>query len=148
MMRLPLLSLPACAVLLAACGAGSNSGLTPAGPPPSGTVSRGQLLQSPPAEVASFSPAELATLLGGSSVGPALAQVAFNGVCSVAVYEIDYETVDPTGALTPASGALMVPGGLTPRALDRVQSSCTATAHPRTAASTWPTSATAPIPKG
>jgi hypothetical protein len=72
---------------------------------------RGVLLQSPPTRVASYSPNELLALLTGNDLGKVLLKTAYSPSCSVSVYHIEYETVDPAGSLTPASGALMVPSG-------------------------------------
>jgi hypothetical protein len=72
---------------------------------------RGALLQSPPVVMASFAPADILTLLGGSSLGQLLLLLSYSAGCTVTVYHIEYQTVDPAGNLTPASGALMVPSG-------------------------------------
>jgi hypothetical protein len=71
---------------------------------------RGDLL-SPPTLVASYSPSDLLSLAGGSEVGKTLLQIAVSPACTIAVYHLQYQTVDPAGALTPGSGALMVPSG-------------------------------------
>ncbi len=98
-------------VLLAACGGGGGGGGggNLSSPPP--TPQRGSLLQTPVQEVASYSTADLLGLLGVSTLGQILLQTTYSPVCSFTVYHIEYETVDPAGNLTPASGALMVPGG-------------------------------------
>ncbi len=78
--------------------------------PPS-TPQRGELLQTPPKLVAAFVPSALSSLLSASAVGRILLQVAYTPLCTVTVYQLEYQTVDPPGNLTPASGALMVPSG-------------------------------------
>jgi hypothetical protein len=80
--------------------------------PMSTAVQRGALLQSPPTMVATYSPAALAALLTGSSLGKTLVNVLnYAPLCTITVYQLDYQTIDPAGNLTPASGALMVPSG-------------------------------------
>jgi Secretory lipase len=69
------------------------------------------LLQSPPVVMNRYAPADILTLLGANELGQELLQLAYNPVCAVTVYHIEYDTVDPEGNLTPASGALMIPGG-------------------------------------
>jgi hypothetical protein len=71
---------------------------------------RGDLL-STPTLVASYSPSDLLRLAGGNDLGKLLLQLAVNPTCMIAVYHLQYQTVDPAGNLTPASGALMVPSG-------------------------------------
>jgi poly(3-hydroxybutyrate) depolymerase len=69
------------------------------------------LLESPPQLVATYSVAELVALLGGNALGQTLLQTAYVPLCTISVYHLEYDTVDPAGNLTPASGALMVPSG-------------------------------------
>jgi poly(3-hydroxybutyrate) depolymerase len=72
---------------------------------------RGALLQSPPTMVATYTPTALASLLSSSTLGQTLLQLTFTPLCTVTVYQLDYQTVDPAANVTPASGALMVPSG-------------------------------------
>jgi hypothetical protein len=73
---------------------------------------RGALLQSPPTLMATFGPADVLSLLGSSQLGQMLLQqLTYSPICTVAVFHLEYQTVDPAGNLTPASGALMVPSG-------------------------------------
>ena len=97
---------------LAACGAGGGNGVAPSSPGPA-TPQRGSLIQSPVQKVASYSPSDVLALLGVSTLGQTLLQTAYSPFCTIDVYHIEYETVDPSGNLTPASGALMVPSGST-----------------------------------
>jgi hypothetical protein len=95
---------------LTACGGGSGGGSlsTTSSTPPQ----RGSLLQTPPQLVATYSTANLLAHLATSDLGKTLLeQISYSPVCAINVYHLEYETVDPSGALTPASGALMVPGG-------------------------------------
>jgi len=103
--------------LLSACGGGSDDDMsggvmapTPAPPP-----ARGTLLETPPAKLASYTPGDLVTLLGGNDIGKALVTLATSPVCSVDVYQIKYQTVGAKAESVSASGALMVPTGTDPR---------------------------------
>jgi poly(3-hydroxybutyrate) depolymerase len=81
-------------------------------PVPPASAQRGTLLQSSPTLVATYSPADLLNLIGANDLGKTLLQaVSYTPRCTVTVYQLDYQTVDPAGNLTPASGALMVPSG-------------------------------------
>ena len=93
--------------LLGACGGGGDGGSMA---PPAAPV-RGTLLTTPPTKLATLEPEALLTVLGGSDIGKLFLQLAFTPRCSINVHQIEYQTVDPAGALTPASGALMVPSG-------------------------------------
>jgi hypothetical protein len=106
------LSFWACATLLGACGGhGSGTAAMPATPAP---PARGVLLQTPPLKLATYAPGDLLALLGGSDLGKQLLQLAYTPRCTIDVHQIKYQTVDPAGAGTPASGALMVPSGSDP----------------------------------
>src|SRR5580692_8109916 len=97
---------------LAGCGGsgsdGSGGGTTP---PPPATPQRGSLIDNPPQVVASYSTTQLLALLGGTDLGKTFLQLSYTPECSVTVYHLTYDTVDPKGNITPASGALMVPSG-------------------------------------
>ena len=92
---------------LAACNGQDRS--SPTGS--SATPPRGALLQTPVHLVGFYSPAALLALLGGSTLGQLLLQTTYTPLCTINVYHIEYQTVDPAGNLTPGSGALMVPSG-------------------------------------
>ena len=94
---------------LSACG-GSDNG-TSSSPPPPAMPQRGDLIDKPPAKVASFAPTDLLALLADSDLGKLLLQLAYVPKCTITVYHLTYDTVDPQGNITPASGALMVPSG-------------------------------------
>ena len=98
-----------CVGILSACGSKDKSPVVAPAEP-----ARGELLQSPPAKLVTFSPADLLTLLGGSDQGKLLLQLAYTPRCSIDVLQIKYQTVGPSAALTPASGAMMVPSGTDP----------------------------------
>jgi len=93
------------AVALAGCDHHDRSS------PSTPTQSRGQLITSPPAKTVTLDSAALLAVLGGSDLGKQLLQLAYTPRCDIDVFKIEYHTVDPAGALTPASGALMVPHG-------------------------------------
>lgn len=90
---------------LGACKRGNDMAPSPA------PAQRGALLQSPPQATATYSPTDLLALLGASGLGKTLLQLAYTPACTVTVYHLEYQTVDPAGNLTPASGGLMVPSG-------------------------------------
>src|SRR6185437_3322540 len=103
----------ACVALVACGGAGTNtntntdpSGMTPtlAGP------QRGQLLSN--SEVGTYAASDLLPMLGGSTLGKELLQLAYTPICLVNVYHIEYETVGGQGEAATATGALMVPSGV------------------------------------
>ena len=95
---------------LSACG-GSTYGGTSSPPAPNPMPQRGELIDKPPTKVASFAPSDLVTLLSGSDLGKLLLQLSYAPKCSITVYHLTYQTVDPQDNITPASGALMVPSG-------------------------------------
>ena len=93
--------------VLAACSSHHDAGGAAAP-----AVQRGSLLRNPPTLMGTYTPQQLVTVLGGNDVGRILLlQLAYTPKCTITVYHLDYETVDPQGALTPAGGALMVPSG-------------------------------------
>jgi hypothetical protein len=102
-------------LVLAACG---GSGMGGSGmPPPSAGPQRGQLLSNPPTQVGSYDASDLLPLLGASTPGAELLQLAYTPICIVNVYHIEYETVGSQNEPATAAAALMVPSG--------VNSSCT-----------------------
>ena len=99
---------------LAACGGGGNgsgSGSTSSSPAGSAPPQRGALIDNPPTKLASFAPGDLRALLAASDLGKTFLQLSYTPLCTITVYHLTYQTVDPQGNITPASGALMVPGG-------------------------------------
>jgi poly(3-hydroxybutyrate) depolymerase len=99
---------------LTACGSKSGSSGMPPSSPSSAAPQRGALIQNPPAMVATYSPGDLLALLAGSDLGKTFLQLAYTPKCTITVYHLTYQTVDPQGNITPASGALMVPSGSDP----------------------------------
>jgi len=102
-----MLSLLVVAAALTACG-GKNSSAPPSSSP-SSTPQRGDLIDNPPKTTATYAPSDLLTLLAGSDVGKVFLQLAYTPKCTITVYHLTYQTSDPKGNITPASGALMVP---------------------------------------
>jgi hypothetical protein len=101
---------PVCLLtLLASCGGSSDSGGSTS--PPPAAPQRGALIDNPPQKLASYSPTQLLALLGGTDLGKIFLQLSYTPECTVTVYHLTYDTVDPKGNITPASGALMVPSG-------------------------------------
>lgn len=98
-------------LLMAACGSDSS-------PKPSSgmgaSVSRGQLLSSPPSLVGSYSSADMLGMLSGNTLGQELLTLVYTPTCTVNVYHIEYTTVGGKGEATDGSGALMVPSGTDP----------------------------------
>ena len=102
----------AASLLLAGCGSGMGGGsATAPSPPGSSTPQRGQLLTSPPAQIASFGTTELVGRLSLDALGQELLTLAYSPICTVNVYELSYETIGAKSELTTSSGALMVPSG-------------------------------------
>jgi len=97
-------------LMLAGCNSGMHSGSTAAPSAPS-TPQRGQLLTDPPTLVASFGIADVLGLLGVDTLGKELLTLAYSPICTVNVYELNYETIGAKSELTTSTGALMVPSG-------------------------------------
>jgi len=94
-------------LMLAGCNSGMNSGSTP-GP---STPQRGQLLTTPPTLVATFGTSDLLGLLGLDTLGQELLTLAYSLICTVNVYQLNYETVGAKSEPTTSTGALLVPSG-------------------------------------
>jgi hypothetical protein len=72
---------------------------------------RGDLLESPPAKLSSYTPSQLLGALGTNDIGKALVSLALSPNCGVDVYQLRYQTVGGKAESASASGALMVPNG-------------------------------------
>ncbi len=94
-------------LMLAGCQSGTSSSSTP-GP---STPQRGQLLTNPPTLVATFSTSDVLGLLGLDTLGQELLTLAYSPVCTVNIYQLNYETVGAKSESTTSTGALMVPSG-------------------------------------
>jgi hypothetical protein len=106
------LTIAACSLTLAACGS-SNDDDTPE-PAPAAPPTRGSLIQSPPARTASLTPATITTALTNQPGAEYLLDLIVAPKCGIDVHQVQYNTVDPTGAATTASAALMLPTGSDP----------------------------------
>lgn len=103
-----LLLLPVVLSLLCACeNSDDDEGTTPEPEPPA--PQRGELIGDAPMLTASYSPDDLLALAGSNEVAQLLVEEVLTPECTVDVYHLEYQTVDPAGNITPASGALMVP---------------------------------------
>src|SRR5581483_9616174 len=58
------------------------------------------------------STADLLKSLGGNDLGKELLTLAYSPICTVNVYQLEFETVGGQGEATKSSGALMIPVGL------------------------------------
>ena len=108
-MRSSLSALSLVVMLAALAGCGHKSESTPPASAPSTSPQAGALIDNPPTKVATFAPSDLLTLLAGSDLGKTFLQLAYTPKCTITVYHLTYQTLDPKGNITPASGALMVP---------------------------------------
>ncbi len=102
----------ACSLALAACGSSSDDDM-PA-PAPAAPPVRGSLIQSPPARTASVSAADLGTVLANQPGAQQLLELIVAPKCGIDVHHVQYNTVDPAGAPTTSSAALMIPTGADP----------------------------------
>ena len=108
MKQLTVLSMACAAVVLAACGGGSDSG----GSTQTDTSGdRGSLVYNPPLRVTALSAGEFKDRLMANPSGQSLVSVAGAPKCGVNFHYIEYGTVGGAGEKTNASGALMVPTG-------------------------------------
>jgi len=97
-------------LLLSACGKDNGNASVSAMPP-----QRGQLLNNPPPKIASYSTSDFLSKLSGNDLGKQLLTLAYSPVCTVDIYQLQYETVGAQSEATTASAALMVPSGLDPK---------------------------------
>jgi predicted esterase len=108
-----LLSIAAGSLLLAACGGGHDDDDMPQ-PAPAAPPVRGSLIQSPPARTASLTPATIAAALTNQPGADLLLDLIVAPKCGIDVHYVQYNTVDPAGAATTASAAMMIPTGSDP----------------------------------
>jgi hypothetical protein len=109
------LSMIAFSLALAACSSGSDDDEEEAPPPaPAAPPVRGSLIQSPPARTASVAAADLGTALANRPEAQYLLDLIVAPKCGIDVHHVQYNTVDPGGAPTTASAAMMIPTGTDP----------------------------------
>ena len=109
---LRLLWIAGCSLLVAACGGGHHDEM-PA-PAPAMPPARGSLIQSPPTRTASLTPATIAAALTNQPGANLLLDLIVAPKCGIDVHSVQYNTVDPSGAPTTASAAMMIPTGSDP----------------------------------
>lgn len=100
-----------CSLTVAACGGGHDDDdmpSAPAMPPP-----RGSLIEAP-VRTASLTPDAIAAALTSADGGQQLLDLIVAPKCGIDVYQVRYNTVDPAGAATTASAAMMIPTGTDP----------------------------------
>jgi predicted esterase len=101
----------ALAATLGACDNNNDSQEPEEPPPPPAAPPPGSLIESPPARVASLTSAQLFQAIELSSAAERILDLIVAPTCGVDVHQLRYNTVDPAGAATTASGALMIPTG-------------------------------------
>ena len=109
---LRLLWIAGCSLLVTACGGGHHDDM-PA-PAPAMPPARGSLIQSPPTRTASLTPATIAAALTNQPGANLLLDLIVAPKCGIDVHHVQYNTVDPSGAATTASAAMMIPTGSDP----------------------------------
>lgn len=99
--------------ILSGCGGGDDDdgNTPPVANPPAPTPQRGDLLQSPPTKLNSYSSSQLLAALSSNDIGKGLISLALTPNCGVDVYQLQYQTVGAKGEAASASGALMIPTG-------------------------------------
>jgi hypothetical protein len=105
----PLVALPLALALITACD--SNDDDDDSGAEPPAESARGDLIDGEPALLATYSPGELVGLITTNDLGQFVADAILTPECTIDVHQLKYQTVDPDGNITPASGALIVPHG-------------------------------------
>jgi hypothetical protein len=114
MHRVPVsISIAACLLMLAACGGSSDDDDMPE-PAPAAPPVRGSLIVSPPARTASLAPADIAAALSAQDGADLLLDLIVAPKCGIDIHYLQYNTVDPAGAATTASAAMMIPTGTDP----------------------------------
>ncbi|MBX5462739.1 MAG: prolyl oligopeptidase family serine peptidase [Steroidobacteraceae bacterium] len=79
-----------------------------------GAPQRGQLLESPPTLLGSYSVSDLISKVTDGTISQWLLRRTFSPTCSVNVHQLKYGTIGAQGEPTTASGALMLPTGEDP----------------------------------
>jgi predicted esterase len=110
--NLGLLTIAACSLVLTACGSSSDDETPP--PASANPPARGSLIQSPPARTASLTPATIAAVVTNQPGAEYLIDLIVAPKCGIDIHHVQYNTVDPTGAATTASAAMMIPTGSDP----------------------------------
>src|SRR5262245_5030068 len=91
---------------LVGCGSDNNDNKDANSPPAmQPAAQRGDLLLNPPTKLNSYTPADLLAALGNNDIGKALVSLAISPVCTVDVYQLQYQTVGAKAESATASGA-------------------------------------------
>ena len=99
------------ALLVSACGGGSDTGGTVA---VDNSNARGTLQYNPPLQVTSMSASAFQANLGSTATGAGLLTLAGTPTCGISYYYLQYGTVGGAGETTNATGVMMVPTGTAP----------------------------------
>jgi hypothetical protein len=97
---------------LSACG-GHDDDNDMAAPAPAMPPPRGSLIEAP-VRTASLTPDAIAAALTSADGAQYLLDLIAAPKCGIDVYQVRYNTVDPAGAATTASAAMMIPTGTDP----------------------------------
>jgi hypothetical protein len=97
---------------LSACG-GHDDDNDMAAPAPAMPPPRGSLIEAP-VRTASLTPDAIAAALTSADGAQYLLDLIAAPKCGIDVYQVRYDTVDPAGAATTASAAMMIPTGTDP----------------------------------
>jgi acetyl esterase/lipase len=100
-----------CSLTLAACSGHDDDDMPP--PAPAMPPPRGSLIEAP-VRTASLTPEAIPGALTSAEGGQLLLNLIVPPKCGIDVYQLRYNTVDPAGAPTTASGAIMIPTGADP----------------------------------
>lgn len=103
------------ACLLAACSNNDDDDDAPdtgqVEPPPPPATTAGTLIETPPPRIGSFAIPDLINLVNVNSTAGRVVDFILDPECGVDVHQIRYNTLDPAGQATIASGALLIPTG-------------------------------------
>ncbi len=100
-MKISHLLLPVLAATTLAACLGKDDSTTPPATTPPAALQRGDIVNGPPAKVGTYAPTDLLALLGANDIGKTFLQLAYTPLCTVTVYHLEYETVDPAQNLHP-----------------------------------------------
>lgn len=104
----------AAAPIFAACGGGGGNDEESESDPAAPAPVRGTLIQSPPERTASLSPSNLLAAMASVPEAQQVLELVASPKCGIDIHYLQYNTVDPKGAATTASAAMMIPTGSDP----------------------------------
>ena len=108
-----LAAIVACSLVVAGCGGRDDDKPTPT-PAPANPPARGSLIQSPPTRTASLTTDNLLAAMTSFPEAQQLLELIAPPKCGIDIHYLQYNTVDPVGAATTATGAMMIPTGTNP----------------------------------